>query len=279
MAAVNMHVNGAASSAKAVDISQVHVVRAGETIHENVEGHAARTDSPAFKAARETLHKILEQVKQETSKAFYYGDGPIQAHHGGSIWIHDGTTWRMFQNLAGIEWCAQFCADPAKVDLLRRNAKALVDAFPQTLPKLAELGYADAPAVLDTPITDAAGVARFVDSLFNACVPLPQPVHTGTIKADAPKAAGKHTYPTPNDDTVFFCRDDFKPFVYDASTNTVYHVAPVATSGPNANNVRVLAVHAPSVAHPVAKQLESAERAGKALVLDENDPISKGAFR
>jgi len=184
----------------------------------------------------------------------------------------------MFQNLAGIEWCAQFCADPAKVDLLRRNAKALVEAFPQTLPKLAALGYRDAEAVLDTPITDAAGVARFVDSLFNACVPLPQPMHTGSIKAGALRAAGKHTYPTPNNDTVFFCRDDFQPFVYDASTDAVVHVAPVATSGPHANKVRVLAVHAPDANHAVAKKLERAERAGKALVLDEDHAITKGAF-
>ncbi len=67
--------------------------------------------------------------------------------------------------------------------------------------------------------------------------------------------------------------------VYDASTNTMFHVAPVATSGPNAKKVRVLAVHAPSVEHPVAKTLETADRVGEALVLDENDPTSKGAFR
>ena len=33
----------------------------------------------------------------------------------------------MVRNLAGIEWSAQFCADPAKVDLLRQNAKRLYD--------------------------------------------------------------------------------------------------------------------------------------------------------
>jgi hypothetical protein len=256
----------------------MHVIEAGETIHENVEGHAARTDSPAFKAARATLQKILAQIRQDTGKPFFYGDGQIQAHHGGSVWVHDGTTWRMFQNLAGIEWCAQFCADPAKVDLLRQNAKALVDAFPQTLPKLAALGYEDAQAVLDTPIRDAAGVARFVDSLFNACVPLPQPVHTGSIKPNALRAAGKHSYPTPNNDTLFFCRDDFQPFVYDASTDAVVHVAPVATSGQHSKKVRVLAVHAAEASDAMAKKLEHAERAGKALVLDENHPITKSAF-
>lgn len=257
----------------------MHVIEAGETIHENVEGHAARTDSPGFKAARATLQKILAEIRHDTGKPFFYGDGDIQAHHGGSIWVHDGTTWRMFQNLAGIEWCAQFCADPAKVDVLRHNAKTLVDAFPQTLPKLVALGYAQARAVLDTPITDAAGVARFVDSLFNACVPLPQPVHTGSIKPSALRSAGKHTYPTPNNDTLFFCRDDFQPFVYDESTDAVVHVAPVAASGPHANRVRVLAVHAPGADHAVAKDLERAEGAGRALVLDESHPVTKTAFR
>jgi len=86
------------------------------------------------------------------------------------------------------------------------------------------------------------------------------------------KAAGKHTYSTPNNDTVLFCRDDFQPFVYEQSTKATYHVAPVAASGPNAKKVRVLAVHTPNPHHPVAKKLQSSQRAGKALVLDENDP-------
>lgn len=258
---------------------QIHVLAAGETIHENVEGHVARTDSPEFRAARDTLHGILAEIRRDTGKPFYYGDGQIQAHHGGSIWVHDGTTWRMFQNLAGIEWCAQFCADPAKVDVLRCNAKALVDAFPHTIPKLVALGYAEARAVLDAPITDAAGIARFVDSLFNACVPLPQPVHTGSIKENALEAAGKHTYPTPNCDTLFFCRDDFRPFVYDEATQATYHVAPVAASGPNAKTIRVLAVHTRGVDHPVASNLESAEQKGKALVLDEDHPVTRMARR
>lgn len=90
----------------------------------------------------------------------------------------------MYQNLAGIEWSGQFCADPMKVDLLRQNAKALVDKFPQTIPNLKRLGYNDAENVLNTPITDATGVSLFVDSLFNAFVPLPQPVHIGSIKAN-----------------------------------------------------------------------------------------------
>jgi hypothetical protein len=265
------------STAKAVGASGLHVVRAGEQIAENVEGHAARADSPEFVSARNALHKILAEVKQQTGKPFYYGDQPVQAHHGGSIWVHDGSNWRMYQNLAGIEWSGQFAADPQKVDVLRQNAKALVDRFPATLGKLKDVGYTDAEKILNTQITDMTGVSLFVDSLFNACVPLPQPVHTGAITATNARAAGKHTYPTPNDDTLFFCRDDFQPFVYEPKSKATYTVAPIATSGPDARKVRVLGVHTEST-NPVHIQRKKAIASGKALVLDASDPIAKKAF-
>jgi hypothetical protein len=266
------------STAKNVDVGTLHTIKVGQTAVANVEGHAARTDSPEFVAARTALHKILN-----ATGTFFYGAGQIQAHHGGSIWVHDGKQWRMYQNLAGIEWSGQFCADPAKVDLLRQNAKALVDQFPQTIPKLKELGYNDAEKVLNTPITNAQGIALYVDSLYNACVPLPQPVHTGSIGATDDKSAGKHTYPTPNDDTVFFCVSDFHPFVYDKASNTTLHVVPVAPRHSGDGRVRVLGIHSSDLAHPLAKKLAKkhtdAEKSGTAMVLSADDPISKQAFR
>src|SRR2546425_5265012 len=36
-----------------------HQIKVGEQLTENVEGHAARTDSPQFVLARATLHKII----------------------------------------------------------------------------------------------------------------------------------------------------------------------------------------------------------------------------
>src|SRR5712692_4184101 len=144
------------STAKSVSVGTLHTIKVGQTAVANVEGHAARVDSPEFVAARTALHKILN-----ATGTFFYGAAQIQAHHGGSIWVHDGKSWRMYQNLAGIEWSGQFCADPAKVDLLRQNAKVLVDQFPQTIPKLKELVYTDAEKVLNTPITDAKGVALY----------------------------------------------------------------------------------------------------------------------
>ena len=166
----------------------------------------------------------------------------------------------------------QFCADPRKV-ILRQNAKTLVDAFPNTIPKLTALGY-DAASVLNNPIVSAADVAKYVDSLFNACVPLPQPVHTGSITATADRSAGKHTYPTPNDDTVFFCFDDFHPFVYHPKTKSTVQVAPVASRGSGDGRTRVVMTDA---AHPLAKKHAVAARADKALTLLPHDPISKAA--
>jgi uncharacterized protein DUF6424 len=190
---------------------------------------------------------------------------------------------RRIMNLAGIEWSGQFCADPAKVDLLRQNAKALVDHFPETIPKLKDLGY-DAEKVLNTPITNAEGIAHYVDSLYNACVPLPQPVHTGAINATNDRSAGKHTYPTPNDDTVFFCRSDFHPFVYDEKTKTTVNVVPVAPRFSGDGRLRVIGVqHSPELAHPslnkLAKKHAAAEKSGKAVVLAPDDPIAQKAFR
>jgi len=44
-----------------------HQVTVGQTLVENVEGHAARTDSPQFKLARATLHKIVRSLSRTRS--------------------------------------------------------------------------------------------------------------------------------------------------------------------------------------------------------------------
>jgi len=65
----------------------------------------------------------------------------------------------------------------------------------------------------------------------------------------------------------------------DPKSKTTYHVAPMATEGPDARRVRILNVHAPSADHPISKKYQAARKAGKVVVLDENDPISKKAFK
>lgn len=265
----------AGSTAKAVtaDVAHPHTIKVGETAVANVEGHAARVDSKEFIAARSALHKILAEQKDHF---FGHGDGEnaVQAHHGGSIWVHDGEQWRMYLNLAGIEWSAQFSCDPASVDKLRENALFLTKVFPATIGQLQRIGYTDAEKVLNTKIVDAAGIAAFTDSLFNACVPLPQKVHTGAITASDSRSAGRHTYPAPNTDIVFICRKDFTPFVFDKGA--VVHVHAVAPAGSSDKRVRV--VHVSDPKHPLHKKHANAEKAGKVLTLEAHDPIAQKAF-
>jgi hypothetical protein len=115
------------------------------------------------------------------------------------------------QQPLGIEWSAQYCADPAKVDLLRQNAKRAVDAFPETIPAYEAFGYHAATELLQSPITTAADVSRWTDSIFNASMPVPRAAHTGTL----PSGAGHHHYPKPIVDIAHFKRADFNLFVTD----------------------------------------------------------------
>src|SRR6185437_10023082 len=71
-----------------------------------------------------------------------------------------------------------------------------------------ELGIRD---LLDTPITDAAGVATWTDSICNASVPLPAALHTGIFPNQ--KEGGVHHYPTPITDIELIKRDDFNLWV------------------------------------------------------------------
>ena len=86
----------------------------------NVPDHPTRADSPEYVAAKNKMNQIAA-----TSTGLIYGSPPYQDHHGSALWMKDAQGWFMVRNLAGIEWSAQFCADPAKVDLLRQNAKRL----------------------------------------------------------------------------------------------------------------------------------------------------------
>ncbi|MGH9125746.1 MAG: DUF6424 family protein [Acidimicrobiales bacterium] len=258
-----------ANDANDAAVTALHHIRVGETLTENVDGHAARTDSPEFVHARATVQQIVATLDPNP-----YGPPPIQAHHGGSIWVHDGTRWRLVLNWAGIEWSAQFCCDPAKVEALRQNALAITSGFPNTIPQLKALGYKDVE-LLSTPISDAAGMARYVDCIWNSCVPIPEPRHTGAVTAAAPLAAGVHNYPEPMCAIPRVMHGDFVPFVTDPGTGTAAVVAPVAPRGSGDGRVRVLFAEK---GHPLAAQAVAAHDAGAALVLGPNNPISQAAF-
>src|SRR5207249_755095 len=118
-----------------------------------IPDHPARADTPAYLAARDLMNKLVRTV----SKFFYDSPDTVddagrrhyEDHHGGGLWLKDDDGWFLIRNMAGIEWSAQFCADPARVDELRQNAKRLYARFPEAA---AELGI---QALLDKPITTA----------------------------------------------------------------------------------------------------------------------------
>lgn len=199
------------------------------------------------------------------------------------------------------------CANPAKVDLLRQNAKRLYDLVaPQLKQQL------DPTGLLDTPIQDADGVAKWTDSIFNAGVPLHQSFHTGvlpaangqaqspqaTAQAQGPQAAaqaqnaattgqpqnapaaanqpaGVHHYPTPIVDIQLFKYDDFQLWVTDGQGNPAA-VAPVDARG--SGNAHVHVLYATPGSH-LAQQKQAAESANTPLILGPDHPLAQQAFQ
>jgi len=197
--------------------------------------------------------------------------GPWQMHHGGSLWVFDDSGWTLFINTVGIEWSAQFCADPAKVDLLRLNAKRLYAAFPASIAEMERLGYTAAQGILDTPVVDAETIGVWVDSVFNACVPMAGPIHSGTL----PAGGGRHHYPAPITDIVQIKHDDFDLWVTDPDTGARVAVLPVSPRG--SGDGRVTLTFAP-VDHPLAE--EKAERASKneRVIFAPDSDLARQAF-
>ena len=225
----------------------------------NIPGHAQRSDSPEYVHSRQAMTDMAGQVS-----GLIYGPPPYDDHHGGGLWLKDAQGWFLVRNLAGMEWSSQFCADPAKVDLIRQNAKRLYAAFPDAVQ---ELGIQQ---LLDTPITDAAGVAAWTDSICNASVPLPSPAHTGVL----PAGGGVHHYPTPITDIAFFKQDSFQLWVTDAQGNPAA-VAPVSPPGSGDGRVHVLYATPGS---DLDGQVRQAEVQSQPLILDSSHPLAKQAF-
>jgi uncharacterized protein DUF6424 len=237
----------------------------------DVPDHPTRQDSPEYVAARQKMNEIAGQ-----SAGLIYGPGPFQDHHGGALWLKDGQGWFMVRNCAGVEWSAQWCADPKKVDLLRQNAKRLYDLLaPEVKQEL------DPGGLLDTPIQDAAGVAKWTDSIFNAGVPLHPAFHTGVLPAGAsqppadPEPGGVHHYPTPIADIQLFKYDDFQLWVTDEQGNPAA-VAPVAARGSGNAQVHVLYATPGS---QLAAQKHAAEAAGNPLILGPEHSLAQQAYR
>lgn len=223
----------------------------------NIPNHPPRSDSPEYVASRKKLHEL-------TGDGTYYGTPPAQDHHGGGLWLRDSAGWFFVRNLAGIEWSAQFCADPAKVDQLRVNARRLYSAFPEAVESL---GIRE---LLDEPITDAAGVARWTDSICNASVPLSAELHSGVL----PRGAGVHHYPAPIVEIETFKHADFDLFVTD-SEGHMAAVVPVAPRGSGDRRVQVLWAYPGSQVHVMHTMARSR---GDALVLPADHELAQLAF-
>jgi hypothetical protein len=230
--------------------------------------HPDRSDSAGFLASKALAKQILAALGVSHE---FYGSDSLQMHHGGSLWLFDGDEWFMVQNEAGIEWSAQFCADPAKVEQLRQNAVRLYARFPETVPEMERLGYGNAQSILTTPITDATTVATWVDSIYNSCVPLPATRHVGV----QPTGGGRHHYPTPITDIDLVKADDFVLWVTDPASQTPAAVVPVAPRGAGVDQVQ-LAYATPGTA--LAAQHEQAQVAGTTVTFDASSPLTTQAY-
>ncbi|WP_424863152.1 DUF6424 family protein [Streptomyces sp. MMS24-I29] len=234
--------------------------------------HPERFESSFFRAAKKTVHKILDEMSDTDLP---YGSRPVgserwEMHHGGSLWVRGAGGWRMYRARVGIEWSMQFCAEPVKVDRLRQEAAELIDAFPLTLPALAGLGYEEADALLRAPIKDADGVEAWTDSLFNACVPMSHGNHQGIL----PKVPGEHHYPWPVKGADFVRYDDFQLWVT-LPDGTHGAVCPVDRRGSGDGHVRL--VHVPEGSR-AAEAVAQAQEQGLMAVLPPNSSAALQAF-
>ena len=246
-----------------------------------IDEHPPRKESPTYVKSRALMNKLARTVKN-----FLLGKPPYDDHHGGGLWLKDEQGWFLVRNLAGMEWVSQFCADPERVDALRVNAKRLYTRFPEAVKEL------KIEKLLDTPITDAAGVAEWTDSICNASVPLSRPLHTGTLPeagSVSGKVTGVHHYPGPVVEIQLFKRKDYQLWV---SIDGMRHaVAPVGEPGSGDGRVRVLAseivagVSAEGVRGvggiPGVAQLAELDRYRTKegdIVLPADHPIARAAF-
>jgi hypothetical protein len=234
----------------------------------SIPDHPAREQTPAFRAAKALADKIMATLTD-----FPYGPGEWQMHHGGSLWTLDDDGWFLVLNPLGSEWAAQWCADPKKIDLVRRNAARHYAAYPKTIPKMVEMGYKHAAEILQTPIMNPAQISTYVDSIFNSCVPMAAPVHTGTLSPTS-QLGGIHHYPKPVVDIQFFKRADFQLWVVDEQGQTAA-VAPLAPRGSGDGRVQVLWA-TPNTGLAAAAQ--EAESKGEMLILPPQHTLAQQAF-
>ncbi len=228
-----------------------------------IPDHVGRTDSPEYVKSRAKMNEIAADIAGKP-EGLFFGSGPWQDHHGGALLLKDDQGWFMVKNLVGMEWSSQFCADPAKVDKLRQNAKRIYDKFPDAV---ADLGIRD---LLDHVITTPADVENWTDSICNASVPLPAGLHTGIL----PQGGGVHHYPAPIVEIALFKKDDFKLWVLDPQGQPAA-VTPTGHPGSGDGRVQV-AYSTPGTA--LDHEHVQASLRGEPLVLPSNHAMARQAF-
>jgi Family of unknown function (DUF6424) len=77
----------------------------------------------------------------------------------------DDSGWLGLTLPLGIEWPAQFFADPAKVDRLRQLAARVVAAFPATPAGYVDAGYTIGEQLLARSITTADDVLAWTEQV------------------------------------------------------------------------------------------------------------------
>jgi hypothetical protein len=99
----------------------------------------------------------------------------------GAIPIYDHGNWRILRNRYTIYEGAENCADPMKVEHLRRNVEELYRVFPQTPENLEKLGIR-VKRLVAHPIKNQADVTAWATSIFNVG-PMEYPAHVNDTKA------------------------------------------------------------------------------------------------
>ena len=95
--------------------------------------------------------------------------------------IYSDGKWRFLRNTQTIFEGAENCADPKKVEHLRRNVEDLYRVYPETLDALQKLGIRVRTQV-NHPIRNQADVTAWATSMFNNA-PQGQPEHVAATEA------------------------------------------------------------------------------------------------
>jgi hypothetical protein len=100
----------------------------------------------------------------------------------GLIPVYDGTEFLLFRNTNIIWPGVENVAEPEKVERLRRNAVALLEAFPETIPQLEKLKIM-VKATLNKPIKTPKDVEVWANSIFNTGPITNLPMHVEDAQA------------------------------------------------------------------------------------------------